>query len=71
MGERIAFYVLSIFLVIGALGVVISKSLFRSALFLALALSRLVFICFSTLKCSLRFRSSFTRVVSLPFSFLL
>jgi len=38
MGERIAFYVLSIFLVIGALGVVISKSLFRSALFLALAL---------------------------------
>lgn len=38
MGEKIAFYILSFFLLFGALGVVLSKNLFRSALFLALAL---------------------------------
>ncbi len=38
MGETIGFYVLAVFMVVGALGVVFSKSLFRSALFLTLAL---------------------------------
>jgi len=38
MGEKVAFYTLSLFLILGSLGVVLSKSLFRSALFLALAL---------------------------------
>jgi NADH:ubiquinone oxidoreductase subunit 6 (subunit J) len=38
MGEKVAFYILSVFMVLGSLGVVLSKNLFRSALFLAMVL---------------------------------